>query len=79
MKGIFGPYVLWPLNKKLIFWIVTRVSARDYTVHKQKNALVETVLVIFVQVGDPLYLLFWILKLFYKKLFLITSIDTIII
>ena len=33
MKGIFGPYVLWPLDKKLIFWIVTRVSARDYTVH----------------------------------------------
>ena len=32
MKGIFGPYVLWPLDKKLIFWIVTRVSARDYTV-----------------------------------------------
>ena len=34
MKGIFGPYVLWPLDKKLIFWIVTRVSARDYTVFK---------------------------------------------
>ena len=35
MKGIFGPYVLWPLDKKLIFWIVTRVrtvSACDYTV-----------------------------------------------
>ena len=32
MKGIFGPYVLWPLDKKLIFWIVTRVSAPDYTV-----------------------------------------------
>ena len=32
MKGIFGPYVLWPLNKKSIFWIVARVSARDYTV-----------------------------------------------
>ena len=32
MKGIFGPYVLWTLDKKLIFWIVTRVSARDYTV-----------------------------------------------
>ena len=32
MKGIFGPYVLWPFDKKLIFWIVTRVSARDYTV-----------------------------------------------
>ena len=32
MKGIFGPYVLWPLDQKLIFWIVTRVSARDYTV-----------------------------------------------
>jgi hypothetical protein len=23
MMGIFGPYVLWPLDKKLIFWIVT--------------------------------------------------------
>ena len=33
MQGIFGPYVLWPFDKKLIFWIVTRVSARDYTVH----------------------------------------------
>ena len=33
MKGIFGPYVLWPLDKKLIFWIVTRASARDYTVY----------------------------------------------
>ena len=33
MKGIFGPYVLWPFDKKLIFWIVTRVSARDYTVY----------------------------------------------
>ena len=32
MKGIFSPYVLWPLDKKLIFWIITRVSARDYTV-----------------------------------------------
>ena len=32
LKGIFGPYVLWPLDKKLIFWIVTRVSARDYAV-----------------------------------------------
>ena len=32
MKGIFSPYVLWPLDKKLIFWIVTRVSPRDYTV-----------------------------------------------
>ena len=32
MKGIFGPYVLWPLDKKLIFWIVTRISACDYTV-----------------------------------------------
>ena len=32
MKGIFGPYVLWPLDKKLIVWIVTRVSGRDYMV-----------------------------------------------
>ena len=35
MKGIFGSYVLWPLDKKLIFWIVTRVSARDYTVSER--------------------------------------------
>ena len=32
IKGIFGPNVLWPLDKKLIFWIVTR--ARDYTVYE---------------------------------------------
>ena len=36
MKGIFGSYVLWPFDKKLIFWIVTRVSARDYTVPRTK-------------------------------------------
>ena len=36
MKGIFGPHVLWPLGKKLIFWIVTCVSARDYTVPNQQ-------------------------------------------
>ena len=35
MKGILGPYVLWPLDKKLILWIVTRVSARDYTVFEK--------------------------------------------
>ena len=37
MKGIFGPYVLWPFDKKLIFWIVTRVSARDYTVFEMNR------------------------------------------
>ena len=37
MKGIFGPYVLRPLDKKLIFWIVTRVSARNYTVPQNWN------------------------------------------
>ena len=45
MKGIFGPYVLWPLDKKLIFWIVTRVSARDYTVaimgNSEKNHVIS--------------------------------------
>ena len=25
MKGIFGPYVLWTFDKKLIFWLVTRI------------------------------------------------------
>ena len=39
IKGIFGPYVLWPFDKKLIFWIVTRVSARDYTVILKLNIL----------------------------------------
>ena len=42
MKGIFGPYVLWPLDKKVIFWIVTRVSARDYTVLQRKKTDKET-------------------------------------
>ena len=45
MKGIFGPYVLWPLDKKLIFWIVTSVSARDYTVsffYIQRGILMST-------------------------------------
>ena len=32
MKGIFGPYVLWHFDKKLIFWLVTRIRIRDYTV-----------------------------------------------
>ena len=40
MKGIFGPYVLWPLDKKLIFWIATRVSARDYTVYDDMRYLI---------------------------------------
>ena len=48
MKGIFGPYVLWPLDKKLIFWIVTRVSARDFTVY-QYSAMAP-------------WLLFWYLR-----------------
>ena len=32
MKGIFGPYALWPFDKKLIFLLVTRVRTHDYTV-----------------------------------------------
>ena len=37
-KGIFYPYVLWPFNKKLISYLVTRFRTRDYTVHnKLKN------------------------------------------
>ena len=41
-EGVFGPYVLWPLDKKLIFWIVTRVSARDYTVLEIKTFGLES-------------------------------------
>ena len=32
IKGIFNPYVLRPFDKKLIFWLVTHVSTRDFTV-----------------------------------------------
>ena len=32
MKGIFGRYVLWPFDKKLIFQLVTCIRTRDYTV-----------------------------------------------
>ena len=32
MKRIFGPYVLWPFDKNLIFQLVTRISTRDFTV-----------------------------------------------
>ena len=42
MKGIFGPYVLWLFDKKSIFWIVTRVSACDYTVGVVPFTLLNT-------------------------------------
>ena len=32
MKGIFGPYVLRPFDKKVIFQLVKRITARDCTV-----------------------------------------------
>ena len=32
MKRIFGPYTVWPFNKKLIFWLVTCIRTRNYTV-----------------------------------------------
>ena len=38
MKGIFGPYVLWHFDKKLIFWLVTRIRIRDYTIHAFKTS-----------------------------------------
>ena len=33
MKGIFDPYVLRSFEKKLISYLVTRVTTRDYTVY----------------------------------------------
>ena len=30
-NGIFNTYVLWPLDEKLIFYLVTRVKTRSYT------------------------------------------------
>ena len=45
MKGIFDPYVLWPVDKKLISWLVTRIRVRHYTAssipkqHGRKNDL----------------------------------------
>jgi len=32
MNKIFDPYLLWPFDKKLISWLVTCVSTRDFTV-----------------------------------------------
>ena len=40
MKGIFGPYVLWHFDKKLLFLVVTLISTRDYTVKDEFNCLV---------------------------------------
>ena len=37
MKGIFDPYVLWPFDKKLIFYLVTRISTRRFTVNATQN------------------------------------------
>ena len=34
MKGIFDPYVLWPLAKKFQTWIVDRSNSCDFTVFK---------------------------------------------
>ena len=31
MKGIFGPYVLRPFEKKIIFQLVTHIRTRNYT------------------------------------------------
>ena len=39
IKGIFDPYVLWPFDKKLISYLVTRVRTRDYTVKKNDKKL----------------------------------------
>ena len=33
MKWIFGPCVVWPFDKKLIFRLVTHIRTRDYTVY----------------------------------------------
>ena len=41
MKGIFDPYVLWPFGKKLIFWLLTRVSTHDFTVSIKSCAIFE--------------------------------------
>ena len=32
MEGIFDAYVLWPLDKKFIFELVTRVRTRNFRV-----------------------------------------------
>ena len=37
MQGIIGPCVLWPFDKKLIFWLVTHITTRDYTVTKYEE------------------------------------------
>jgi hypothetical protein len=39
MKGIFNAYVLWPIDKKLIFELVTHVNTRDFTLRKNHKGL----------------------------------------
>ena len=40
MKGIFDPYVLWPFGKKLVFYLVTSIRTRDYTVVEIRSLVV---------------------------------------
>ena len=39
MKGIFDAYLLWPFDKKLIFWLVTRIKYYAITILESKNGL----------------------------------------
>ena len=44
MNGISQPYVLWPVDKKLISKLVTRVRTPDYTVSNYVPILLNSVL-----------------------------------
>ena len=43
MRVICDPYVLWPFNKKLIFWLLMRIRTRDYTVCENFSLFLEII------------------------------------
>ena len=59
MKGIFDPNVLWPLDKKLIFLLVTHVSTCDFTVVKDiLKMMLQTPMTLFYSTVVALWILY---------------------
>ena len=58
MKGIFYPNVLWPLDKKLIFLLVTHVSTCNFTVVKDiLKMMLQTPMTLFYSTVVALWIL----------------------
>ena len=56
MKGIFDPYIMWPLHKKLISQLVMSVRTRDYTVdgsyHWKLTLKVKNYTILYPSLGN---------------------------